>query len=77
MTPDTIDLIARVLAWQDGWAFTEIPDAPTLTHYRDHAQQCAEDLGLTGTPTRPAQHAAFCWCDGCQGLIPHPGGPDA
>lgn len=44
-TEQTIQLIAKVLAWQDGCTLEEIGRSINL-HYLDGAQQCAEDLGL-------------------------------
>ena len=43
---DTIQLIAKVLAWQDGTAPEGIPAVAGSTLMQDYALQCAEDLGL-------------------------------
>lgn len=42
---ETLQLIAKVLAWQDGCTVEEIGRSINLL-YLDGAQQCAEDLGL-------------------------------
>jgi hypothetical protein len=43
---ETINLIAKVLAWQDGFDPTEIDTISTNRLFQDAALQCAEDLGL-------------------------------
>ena len=43
---DTINLIAKVLAWQDGFDPHEIDTISRNRLFQDSAQQCAEDLGL-------------------------------
>ena len=45
-TEDTINLIAKVIAWQDGIDPAEIDALSTNRLFQDAAQQCAEDLGL-------------------------------
>lgn len=45
-TEDTIQLIARVLAWQNGSPLDRLAEEAKGVHYQDDAQQCAEDLGL-------------------------------
>ena len=45
-TEETINLIARVLAWQDGTPPALIDTVANDTDYQDAAQQCAEDLGI-------------------------------
>jgi len=43
---DTIQLIAKVLAWQDGVAPESIDVVAATTLHQDYAQQSAEDLGI-------------------------------
>ena len=45
-TEDTINLIAKVIAWQDGIEPAEIDAISRNRLFQDAAQQCAEDLGL-------------------------------
>ena len=45
-TEQTIQLIARVLAWQSGEPLDRIDELARNTWWQDEAQQCAEDLGL-------------------------------
>lgn len=45
-TEQTIQLIARVLAWQDGAPMQELEYQASKAHFQDAAQQCAEDLGV-------------------------------
>lgn len=44
MTPEQIDLVARVLAWADGGTPREVAAAPTSVLWLDAAQQCIEDI---------------------------------
>lgn len=46
MSEDTLQLIAKVIAWVDGEDVDGIDLAATDVHFQDAAQQCAEDLGL-------------------------------
>lgn len=46
-TEETIQLIAKVLAWQDETPPEHIDAVAATTLMQDYAQQCAEDLGLT------------------------------
>lgn len=46
MSEDTINLIAKVLAWQDGIEPHEINVISRNRLWQDAAQQCAEDLGI-------------------------------
>lgn len=43
-TEETIQLIAKVLAWQDGVAPEDIDAVAATTLHQDYAQQCWEDL---------------------------------
>lgn len=43
---ETLQLIAKVIAWMEGEPVDTIDDAAKHTSYQDSAQQCAEDLGL-------------------------------
>ena len=45
ITPEQIDLAARVLALADGSTPAEIATAPQSVLWLDAAQQCLEDLG--------------------------------
>ena len=45
ITPEKIDLAARVLAWADGGTPAEIWNAHQSVLWLDAAQQCLEDLG--------------------------------
>ena len=44
MTPEQIDLVARVLAWADGGTPDEVAAAPATVLRLDAAQQCLEDI---------------------------------
>lgn len=43
-TEETIQLIAKVLAWQDGMDLQDVEEKAKLTDYQDWAQQCFEDI---------------------------------
>lgn len=45
-TEETIQLIAKVLAWQDGIAPHEVDSISRNELFQDYALQCAQDLGL-------------------------------
>ena len=67
----------RVTCEKCGWTYP----ARELVAIKTDAEQNARDHKVFCTGKRPADrpavHAAFCWCDGCQGKVAHPGGPDA
>lgn len=49
MTNDElVNLIAKVLAWDEGEPVDQIDKIARKSDYQDSAQQCAEDLGLIG-----------------------------
>jgi hypothetical protein len=45
MTPEQVNLVARVLAWADGSTPEEIAQAGAHVLWLDSAQACLEDLG--------------------------------
>jgi len=45
MTPEQINLVARVLAWADGSTPEEIAQAGAHVLWLDSAQACLEDIG--------------------------------
>lgn len=49
-TEEKLDLIARVLAWQDGAAPESITAVAGSTLMQDYAQQCLEDLAEVPKP---------------------------
>lgn len=45
-TEETIQLIAKVLAWDEGEPVDQLDKIALKAAYQDSAQQCAEDLGI-------------------------------